>query len=120
MLALCTISLTTILFLFNSLSNIITISIVVLGLFIFGAIFAINSSLHSFLILYFTTSERASLDVGFYYMANAIGRLIGTFLSGLSYQAGGLTFCLLVAALLLSFCYLLTFILKRQYQTSIS
>ena len=57
MLALCTISLTTVLFLFNSLSNLITISLVVLGLFIFGAIFAINSSLHSFLILYFTTSK---------------------------------------------------------------
>lgn len=62
----------------------------VLGLLAFGAIFAVNSSLHSYLILAFTKSERVTMDVGFYYMANAGGRLIGTLLSGLTYQIGGL------------------------------
>ena len=58
--------------------------------------FAINSSLHSFLILKFTSKKRVTLDVGFYYMANAAGRLIGTLFSGLSYTFGGIEFCLFV------------------------
>nr|WP_194245704.1 organoarsenical effux MFS transporter ArsJ [Donghicola mangrovi] len=62
----------------------------VIGLLVFGGIFAVNSSLHSYLILAFTKSERVTMDVGFYYMANAAGRLIGTLLSGLTYQIGGL------------------------------
>lgn len=70
-----------------------------LGLLVFGAIFAVNSSLHSYLILAFTKSERVTMDVGFYYMANAAGRLLGTLMSGLSYQIGGLPWCLGVAAL---------------------
>ena len=73
----------------------------VLGLLAFGAIFAVNSSLHSYLILAFTSGERVTMDVGFYYMANAAGRLLGTLLSGLSYQMGGLPACLGTAALLL-------------------
>ena len=76
-------------------------SFLILGLFLFGALFAINSGLHSFLILSFTTVERVTMDVGFYYMANATGRLIGTVLSGLSYQLGGLPLCLFCAALML-------------------
>ena len=68
--------------------------VLVVGLLAFGALFAINSSLHSYLILAFTSAERVTLDVGFYYMANAAGRLIGTLLSGLSYQVGGLSLCL--------------------------
>ena len=70
----------------------------VLGLLGFGAIFAVNSSLHSYLILSFTKAERVTMDVGFYYMANAAGRLAGTLLSGLTYQAGGLPLMLGVAA----------------------
>lgn len=70
----------------------------VAGLLAFGAIFAINSSLHSYLILAFTKSERVTMDVGFYYMANAGGRLIGTLLSGLTYQTGGLPLVLGTAA----------------------
>lgn len=62
----------------------------VIGLLVFGGIFAVNSSLHSYLILAFTKSERVTMDVGFYYMANAAGRLIGTLLSGLTFQIGGL------------------------------
>ena len=72
------------------------------GLLGFGAIFAINSALHSYLILAFTKAERVTMDVGFYYMANAAGRLIGTLLSGLSYQWGGLSACLGVAAVMLA------------------
>ncbi|MEL6678954.1 MAG: organoarsenical effux MFS transporter ArsJ [Pseudomonadota bacterium] len=60
------------------------------GLLAFGAIFAVNSALHSYLILAFTKAERVTMDVGFYYMANAGGRLLGTLLSGLTYQLGGL------------------------------
>lgn len=71
---------------------------VVAGLLVFGALFAVNSSLHSFLILSFTKAERVTMDVGFYYMANAAGRLIGTLASGLSYQIGGLPLILGIAA----------------------
>lgn len=74
---------------------------VALGLLVFGAIFAVNSSLHSYLILAFTDASRVTLDVGFYYMANAAGRLVGTVLSGLSYQIGGLPLCLATAAAML-------------------
>ena len=70
----------------------------VLGLLVFGAVFAVNSSLHSYLILHFTQAARVTMDVGFYYMANAAGRLLGTLLSGLTYQAGGLSLCLATAA----------------------
>jgi len=70
----------------------------VFGLLVFGAIFAVNSSLHSYLILSFTKAERVTMDVGFYYMANAAGRLFGTLLSGLTYQAGGLALMLGTAA----------------------
>ena len=73
----------------------------VIGLLFFGAIFAINSSLHSYLILAFTKSERVTMDIGFYYMANAAGRLIGTVLSGVTYQLGGLPFVLGTAAIMI-------------------
>ncbi len=69
----------------------------VLGLLLFGFVFAVNSSVHSYLILAFGSAERITRDVGFYYMANAAGRLIGTLLSGLSYQIGGLPLCLATA-----------------------
>ena len=70
----------------------------VAGLLVFGALFAVNSALHSYLILAFSRSERVTMDVGFYYMANAGGRLIGTLLSGLTYQIGGLSLMLGTAA----------------------
>lgn len=76
--------------------------VLVAGLLAFGAIFAVNSSLHSYLILAFTRDERVTMDVGFYYMANAGGRLIGTVLSGLTYQAGGLALTLGVAAVMVA------------------
>lgn len=74
----------------------------VAGLLVFGAIFAVNSSLHSYLILAFTKTERVTMDVGFYYMANAAGRLMGTVLSGLTYQLGGLASCLGTAAIMVA------------------
>ncbi|MGQ0567058.1 MAG: organoarsenical effux MFS transporter ArsJ [Gemmobacter sp.] len=70
------------------------------GLLLFGFVFAINSSVHSYLILAFGAAERITRDVGFYYMANAAGRLIGTLLSGLSYQFGGLPSCLATAGVM--------------------
>ena len=79
---------------------------IVFGLLIFGAIFAVTSSLHSYLILSFTDAKRVTMDVGFYYMANAAGRLVGTVLSGAMYQLGGLALCLATAAIMigLSWC----------------
>ena len=71
--------------------------IIVIGLMIFGAIFAINTSLHSYLIVSYAKDDGVSLDVGFYYMANAMGRLIGTLLSGAIYQLYGLSMCLWIA-----------------------
>jgi hypothetical protein len=73
-------------------------AVLVAGLMVFGFVFAINSSVHSYLILALTRAERVTMDVGFYYMANAAGRLLGTLLSGLSYQIGGLPLCLATAA----------------------
>jgi hypothetical protein len=70
------------------------------GLIVFGVIFAVNSSLHSYLILALSSAERVTLDVGFYYMANAGGRLLGTLLSGLTYQWGGLPLMLGAASLM--------------------
>ena len=67
------------------------------GLLLFGALFAINSSLHSYLIVSYAAEDGVSLDVGFYYMANAMGRLIGTVLSGWLYQDFGLAVCLWVS-----------------------
>lgn len=69
------------------------------GLALFAVVFAVNSSLHSYLIVRFARDEGASLDVGFYYMANALGRLLGTVLSGWLFQGYGLVVCLWVSAL---------------------
>ncbi len=81
---------------------------VAIGLLIFGFVFAINSTIHSYLVLAYSKVDNISLDVGFYYMANAGGRLIGTLLSGLMYQWGGFIFCLLVSLAFLIGCWLLS------------
>ncbi len=73
----------------------------IVGLGIFGVLFAINSSLHSYLIVSYARADGVSLDVGFYYMANAAGRLLGTVLSGWLYQSFGLLVCLAVSTALL-------------------
>jgi len=87
---------------------------VVAGLLVFGAIFAVNSALHSYLILSFTSAKRVTMDVGFYYMSNAAGRLCGTVLSGLTYQLGGLPLCLATAALMIALSWLATKQLRVQ------
>jgi len=82
--------------------------ILLIGLVVFAAIFAINSALHSYLIVYYAKADGASMDVGFYYMANAGGRLAGTVLSGWVYQQYGLTACLWISALMVVTAFLLT------------
>ena len=71
---------------------------IIVGLIVFGMVFAVNSSLHSFLILAYTKRSDVAMDVGFYYSANAAGRLIGTLVSGLSYLLGGVEACMWVSA----------------------
>lgn len=82
--------------------------LLVLGLAVFGVAFAVNSSVHSYLILAYAGSKKAAEDVGFYYAANALGRFFGTLLSGLLYQAGGIYACLAGSAAMLAACWLLT------------
>ncbi|MFI8744344.1 organoarsenical effux MFS transporter ArsJ [Pseudomonas sp. NPDC077186] len=68
------------------------------GLLAFGVLFAVNSSLHSYLIVSYAQEDGVSLDVGFYYMSNALGRLLGTLLSGWVFQSWGLAACLWVSS----------------------
>ncbi|MEW6990766.1 organoarsenical effux MFS transporter ArsJ [Colwelliaceae bacterium 6441] len=75
-------------------------AVIVVGLLVFGAVFAINSSLHSYVIVSMAKEEGVSTDVGFYYMANALGRLLGTVLSGWIFQQYGLILCLVISMLL--------------------
>ncbi|WP_049631303.1 organoarsenical effux MFS transporter ArsJ [Cellvibrio sp. pealriver] len=86
------------------------------GLIVFGIVFALNSSVHSYLIVSYAKSDGVSLDVGFYYMANALGRLIGTLLSGWVYQVAGLVACLWVAALFIGITTLISIALPRNSQ----
>jgi predicted MFS family arabinose efflux permease len=64
------------------------------GLAVFGVVFAVSSSVHSYLILAYSDGDQVAMNVGFYYMSNAAGRLVGTLISGVMYQAGGLRGCL--------------------------
>jgi predicted MFS family arabinose efflux permease len=82
--------------------------VLVFGLALFGFAFAVNSSVHSYLILAYAGSEKSAEDVGFYYAANALGRFTGTLLSGLLYQVGGLYACLLGSGLMLVACFIAT------------
>jgi MFS family permease len=79
--------------------NVSVENLLVGGLFVFGAVFAINSALHSYAIVAMAKEDGASMDVGFYYMANALGRLLGTVLSGALYQFTNLVTCLVLSAL---------------------
>lgn len=90
--------------------------VLVAGLSIFGFAFAVNSSLHSYLILAYAGSEKAAEDVGFYYAANAAGRFIGTLSSGLLYQVGGIYACLGGSALMLAVCFGTTLLLPLHAQ----
>jgi predicted MFS family arabinose efflux permease len=86
----------------------------VTGLALFGLPFAVNSSLHSYLILAYAGSEKAAEDVGFYYAANAAGRLLGIILSGLLYQLAGIEGCLIGSAVMLVICWAMTFVLPTE------
>lgn len=88
--------------------------VLVTGLALFGLPFAVNSSLHSYLILAYAGSEKAAEDVGFYYAANAAGRLLGIILSGLLYQLAGIEGCLIGSAVMLILCCAITFILPTE------
>ena len=83
------------------------------GLLVFGVVFAIKSALHSYLIVSYAQGDGVSLDVGFYYMANAMGRLAGTVLSGWIYQSWGLVQCLLASTLMVLLCVLISIWLPR-------
>jgi predicted MFS family arabinose efflux permease len=84
-------------------------TVLIVGLMVFGVVFALNSSVHSYLILAYSDHDKVAMNVGFYYMANAAGRLAGTVLSGAIYQSQGLEGCLwwsagmLIAAGIVSF-----------------
>ena len=87
------------------------------GLTAFGVLFAVNSSLHSYLIVSYASEDGVSLDVGFYYMANALGRLFGTVLSGWIYQVSGLAACLAVSAALIALAAAVSAALPRHAAT---
>jgi predicted MFS family arabinose efflux permease len=93
-------------------------AMLIAGLLIFGALFAVNSSLHSYLIVSYAGEDGVSLDVGFYYMANAMGRLIGTILSGWLFQDYGLAVCLWVSAAFIAITALISVKLPRHKATN--
>jgi MFS family permease len=68
--------------------------VLVAGLILFGIVFAINSAIHSYLILAYSDHDKVAMSVGFYYMSNAGGRLVGTVISGWAYQTQGFEGCL--------------------------
>jgi predicted MFS family arabinose efflux permease len=90
------------------------------GLFLFGAVFAVNSAVHSFLIVAYSDTDKVAMNVGFYYMANAVGRLSGTLLSGLVFQYYGLTACLWVSAGLVTAAFVFTLPLGKSGQAGSS
>ncbi len=87
--------------------------VIVAGLIAFAVVFAINSSVHSYLIVAYAKADGTSLDVGFYYMANAAGRLLGTLLSGAVYQFWGLEACLLVSSVMVALAALCSLLLPN-------
>jgi len=88
------------------------------GLMLFGVLFAVNSSLHSYLIVSYAKQDGVSLDVGFYYMSNALGRLIGTLLSGWVFQASGLEACLWISSTFVFAAALISIALPKQSNTT--
>jgi hypothetical protein len=82
--------------------------VVVVGLLGFGLVFAMNSSIHSYMILAYSEDDGVSLNVGFYYMANAAGRLLGTLLSGAVFLWGGIEACLITSSLLVAAAWLVS------------
>lgn len=94
--------------------------VVIGGLLLFGAVFAVNSSLHSYLIVSYAREDGVSLDVGFYYMSNALGRLLGTVLSGWVYQSQGLVACLWVSCGFVVVTALISVFLPRHHDRAVA
>jgi predicted MFS family arabinose efflux permease len=88
------------------------------GLAVFGVVFAINSSVHSYLILAYSDGDKVSMNVGFYYMANAGGRLVGTLLSGIMFEVGGVTACLWMSVVFAVFAGLASLALPQKDTSS--
>ncbi|WP_242102030.1 organoarsenical effux MFS transporter ArsJ [Lysobacter sp. M2-1] len=93
--------------------------VLIAGLAVFGVLFAVNSSLHSYLIVSYAAEDGVSLDVGFYYMANALGRLLGTILSGWIFQVAGLGACLTISAALVAAAAIVSIALPRHKITGL-
>ena len=91
---------------------------VLAGLAAFAFVFAVNSAVHSYLILAYTEADDVALNVGFYYMANALGRLLGTVLSGAVFQAGGLVPCLWIAAALVALAAVISLALPKHQSSA--
>lgn len=108
-LLLCSVLLALVLYLGFDLAEVLIISLLV-----YGGLFAINSSVHSYLIVSYAREDGASLDIGFYYMANALGRLLGTVLSGWLFQMYGLALCLAVSAGMIASCSVISLALPRK------
>ena len=89
-------------------------TVIVIGLLVFGALFAINSALHSYLILAYSKATNVTEDVGFYYSANALGRLFGTILSGLLFQISGIAGCICGSVVFLIICAMFTYNLNAR------
>ncbi|MGI9117298.1 MAG: organoarsenical effux MFS transporter ArsJ [Gaiellales bacterium] len=89
-------------------------TVLVAGLILFGVVFALNSAVHSFLILHYADGDKVAMNVGFYYMANAGGRLAGTVLSGLLYEWQGLEACLWASALMVVAAGAISLLLPRR------
>lgn len=92
--------------------------VLVIGLLLFAVVFAVNSALHSYLIVAYAREDGVSMDVGFYYMANALGRLLGTLLSGAIFQWYGITACLIASAIMLLFAALIALALPKASRLS--
>ena len=95
-------------------------TVLVVGLIVFGAVFALNSAVHSFLILHYADGDKVAMNVGFYYMANACGRLAGTILSGLLYQWQGLEACLWASAAMVLAAGVISLLLPRVRATALA
>jgi len=92
--------------------------VIIVGLILFGIIFAINSAIHSYLILAYSNHDKVAMNVGFYYMSNAGGRLTGTVLSGLMYQHYGLEGCLWWSCAFVLIAGIISFALPKQHITN--
>jgi predicted MFS family arabinose efflux permease len=94
--------------------------VLIIGLILFGIVFAINSAIHSYLILAYSDHDKVAMSVGFYYMANAGGRLTGTILSGWAYQTYGLPACLWFSAAFILSAAIISYALAHQKKIKIS